>query len=375
MPRDADPAARYISRVQKLLLISLLCLPLATRAAESIELKDGTKVEGRIIAVTPQSVVVDVQTSPSIREEKTYPRADVTKINRAGQDDIAFEEVAAIVVPATADNPAVYDALLEQKVRPFMKNFAYSKHIQEARRLAATLEAERERVASGETKVDGEWMPADASPAERVELTGRVQLAKMKETIEPVTALMAFEVLEKNSNTSSSYPESVTLALQMIEKLRPNLTRTQADLERRTREQEEGLQLASEDRRSQMELGIAQEKAAIQAQLDRVKKSGSKWIPLLPDSETLDALSKLADAEEARLSKIDVETLSAGVSAAREARTKLEAGDLEGAKTGLDAAQKLWSQHVLLASLKESLKKAQDEAARAAKEQEKPSES
>lgn len=361
--------------MQKLLLISLLCLPLATRAAESIELKDGTKVEGRIIAVTPQSVVVDVQTSPSIREEKTYPRADVTKINRAGQDDIAFEEVAAIVVPATADNPAVYDALLEQKVRPFMKNFAYSKHIQEARRLAATLEAERERVASGETKVDGEWMPADASPAERVELTGRVQLAKMKETIEPVTALMAFEVLEKNSNTSSSYPESVTLALQMIEKLRPNLTRTQADLERHTREQEEGLQLASEDRRSQMELGIAQEKAAIQAQLDRVKKSGSKWIPLLPDSETLDALSKLADAEEARLSKIDVETLSAGVSAAREARTKLEAGDLEGAKTGLDAAQKLWTQHVLLASLKESLKKAQDEAARAAKEQEKPSES
>ena len=361
--------------MQKLLLLSLLCFPLATYATESIELQDGTMVEGRILSVTSQSVVLDVQTSPSIREEKTYPRADVAKIHRASQDDIAFEEVAAIVVPATADNPAIYDALLEQKVRPFIKNYAYSKHMPEARKLAAILEAERERVASGETKVDGEWMAADASPADRVELSGRVQLAKMKETNDPVTAMVAFESLEKSSNTSSSYPESISLALQMIEKLRPSLTRARADLERRTREQEQGLQLASADRRLQMEQGIAQEKAAIQAQLDRAKQSGSKWIPVLPDTKTLEALSKLADTEKSRLSKIDVETLSAGVAAAKEAQSKLEAGDLEGAKAGLDEAQKLWSQHVLLASLKESLKKAQEEAARAAKEQQKPSES
>ncbi len=369
---QTPPLATFLP-VQKLLLLSLLCLPLATYASESIELQDGTRVEGRILSVTSESVVMDVQTSASIREEKTYPRADVAKISRASQDDIAFEEVAAIVVPPTADDPAVYDALLEQKVRPFMKNFAYSKHMPEARRIAATLEAERERVAAGETKVDGEWMAADASPADRVELSGRVQLAKMKEASDPVAALMAFEVLEKSGNTSSSYPESVSLALQMIENLRPSLTRARADLERRTREQEQGLQLASEDRRLQMEQGIAQEKAAVQAQLDRAKQSGSKWMPVLSDAKALETLSKLADSEEARLSKIDAETLSAGVAAAKDAQTKLDAGDLEGAQASLDEAQKLWSQHVLLASLKESLKKAQEEAARRAKEEEKPS--
>jgi len=365
---------RFIS-VQKLLLLGLLCSSLATYAAESIELQDGTKVEGRILSVTSESVVMDVQTSASIREEKTYPRAAVAKISRASQDDIAFEEVAAIVIPATADDPAVYDVLLAQKVRPFLTNFAYSKHMPEARRLAAILETERERVAAGETKVDGEWTAAGAAPADRVELSGRVQLAKMKQTSDPAAALMAFEVLEKSSNTSSSYPEAVTLALQMIAKLRPNLTRARADLERRTREQEQGLQLASEDRRLQMEQGIAQEKAAIQAQLDLAKQSGSKWIPVLPDTKALEALSKLADSEEARLAKINLQSLAAGVAAAKEARTKLEAGDLEGAKASLDEAQKLWSQHVLLASLKESLKKAQDEAARQAKEPEKQSES
>lgn len=355
--------------MQKLLLLGLFCLSSWVYASESIELRDGTKVEGRIVSVTADSVVVDVPTSPTIREEKIYPRADVAEIRRAGRDDIAFEEVAAIVVPPTADDPAVYDALLEQKVRPFMQNFAYSRHLPEARKLAAALEAERERVASGETKVDGQWVTA-ASPADQIELSGRVQLAKMKEAHDPVNALRAFEVLEKNGKTSSSYPESVGWALRMIEKLRANLARARTDLERRTREQEQGLQLASADRRIQMEQGMAQDQAALQAQLDRAKQSGSKWIPVLPESRTLEALSKLADSEESRLSKVDVETLSAGVDAAKEARAKLEAGDLEGAQASLDEAQKLWSQHVLLASLKESLKKAQEEAARNAKQEE-----
>lgn len=360
--------------MQKLLLLSLLLLPFSTVRADSIELKDGTKIEGQILSVTPEAVLIEVQTSPTIREEKSYPRAAVAKIQRAGQDDIAFEEIAQITAPGTADDPSVYDALLEP-VRTFMKNYAYSKHMPEARKLAATLESERGRLDKGEVKVDGEWIAADASPADRTELGGRVQLSKMKSATEPTAALAAFEALEKNHNTSSSYPEAVSLALASIEKLRTNLVRARADLDRRTREQEQGLKLASEDRRLQIEAGLAQEKAAVQAQIDRVKQSGGKWPPLLPDAKVLDDLSKLADSEEARLSKIDTAKLSDAVEAAHTAKQQLEAGDLEGAKASLDEAQKLWSQHVQLASLRESLKKAQAEAALRAKEEEKPSES
>lgn len=365
MPRDGPFLKRYLFRVQKL-LFSLLFLPLACFASEWIELQDGTRVDGRILSVTSQTVLMDVQTSAAIREEKSFPRAAVAKIRRASQDDIAFGEVAAITVPATADNPAVYDALLEQKVRPFMKNFAYSKHMPEARRLAATLEAERARVASGEVKVDGEWMAADASPAERTELGGRVQLSKMKKAADPAAAMMAFEVLEKDFSASSSYPESVQLARGKLGELRTSLLRARADLDRRTREQKQGLELASEDRRLQMERGIAQEKAAVEAQIDRARQSGAKWLPVLPDAKVLDDLSKLAEAEDARLSKINIEPMMAGIAAARQARKRLESGELEAAKTSLTEAQKLWPQYVLLASLAETLKKAESQPAQAA---------
>lgn len=358
MRRDELLPRRYLYTVKNLLFLSLLVLPMAFLRGESIELRDGTKIEGKILSVNTETVLIEVQTSPAIREEMSYPRSDVAKIQRASQDDVAYAEVAALSVPSTADNPAVYDAPLE-RVRSFMKNYAYSKNMPEARKLAAALEADRARLVAGEIKLGGVWVAADASPADRTELGGRVQLAKMKESSDPVAAMTAFEVLEKDHNTSSAYPDSVKVARDSLAKLRAGLVRARADLERRTRDQEQGLKLASEDRRLQIEQGIAQEKSAIQAQIERVKQSGSKWVPVLSDTKVLDDLSSLVESEEARLSKIDTATLAAGATAVSEAQRQLAAGNLSAAKANLEQAQKLWSQHVLLASLQESLKKAE----------------
>ena len=358
MRRDELLPRRYLYTVKNLLFLSLLVLPMAFLRGESIELRDGTKIEGKILSVNTETVLIEVQTSPAIREEMSYPRSDVAKIQRASQDDVAYAEVAALSVPSTADNPAVYDAPLE-RVRSFMKNYAYSKNMPEARKLVAALEADRARLVAGEIKLGGVWVAADASPAERTELGGRVQLAKMKESSDPVAAMTAFEVLEKDHNTSSAYPDSVKVARDSLAKLRAELVRARADLERRTRDQEQGLKLASEDRRLQIEQGIAQEKSAIQAQIERVKQSGSKWVPVLSDTKVLDDLSSLVESEEARLSKIDTATLAAGATAVSEAQRQLAAGNLSAAKANLEQAQKLWSQHVLLASLQESLKKAE----------------
>ena len=349
---------RYFSLVKKLLFLSLLVFPLASVWAESIELRDGTKVDGKILSVTADTVLMEVQTSPTIREEKSYPRSEVTKIQRASQDDVAYAEVAGLTVPSTANNPAVYDAPLE-RVRAFMTNYAYSKHMSEARKLAAALESDRARVAAGEVKLDGVWVAANASPAERTELGGRVQLAKMKESSDPIAALTSFEIIEKNHLTSSAFPESVKVARESLVKLRAGLVRARADLERRIRDQEQGLKLASEDRRLRIEQAIAQEKSAIQAQIERVKQSGSKWTPVLLDAKLLADLSTRVESEEARLSKIDTATLAAGATAVSEAQRQLAAGNLSAAKANLEQAQKLWSQHVLLASLQESLKKAE----------------
>jgi len=312
-----------------------------------------------------------VQESPTIRGEKSYARGEISKIQRATQDDIAFEEIAALSIPPTADDPSLHDALLD-KVRPFMKNYAYSKHMPAARQLASTLEAERARLAAGEVKIDGLWVGADAMVSDKTEIGGRLQLSKMKNTADPVAVLSAFETLQKSYGNSSSYPEGVALARVALGQMRGSLTRASADLERKNREQQQGLQLASVDRRALMEKGIEQEKAATQAQIDRTKQSGKKWFPILLDTKALDELSKLVDSDEERLSKIDAQSMASAVTAAGEAKQQIADGRLAEAKLSIERARTLWPKYVLLASLQESLKKAQLEAAKKPGEENKP---
>ena len=359
--------ARYLPAVLRFFVIAMLGL-VAVARADWIELKDGTRVEGPILSVTDQHVSVEVQVTPSIRDEKRFPRSEVAKIQRASQDDVAFAEIDAQQIPATVDSVEPYDELLKN-VRAFMQNYGYSKHLPAARKLEAQWQAERNKLAAGEIKISGQWISAQNFTANRVELGGQLQLSKMKQAAEPASALAAFDVLEKQHATSSSYPEAVRLASVKINELRLALTRARADLERREREQAEGLQLASVDRRAVMEKGIEQERAAIKARYEKLKQSGAKWMPLMPDAKILEEIAKTADAESARLAKIDVETLSSAVAATERARSEINEGKLEEAKMSLAEAEKLWSQHAGLAEVRESLKKAEAEAAKAATEQ------
>ena len=109
---------------------------------DSIELKDGTKIEGRIILVDSSQVTIEMEIASGIREEKSHPRSEVAQIQRATPDESAFKEINSVPVPATSDHPTVYDASLE-RVRSFMRSYTYSKHLPEARKLAPTLESAR----------------------------------------------------------------------------------------------------------------------------------------------------------------------------------------------------------------------------------------
>lgn len=331
--------------------------------ANWIELKDGTRMEGEIISVTTESVVIEVQATPTIREQQSVPRADVVKIQRATMDDLAFADIQKITVPQTADHPCVMEALLA-RVQPFLAQYAYSKHIGAARQLAKDLETERDRLQAGEVKIDGQWFAASETSGKQGDLGAQLQLSKMKQAPDPVTALIAYEGLEKEYATSSTYPEAVELARQTLGALRTAISRVRGELAVIERDRAEGLQLASVDRRQVMESAIVQEKAAVDAKIAKAKQSGSKWLPVLPEAKLLDDLTKLAEAEEQRLAKLDVASMKAASAAAVEAKKQIASGQLADAATSLARAEQLWSQHNQLASLRDELKKAESEAAK-----------
>ena len=114
------------------LVVGILFFVPAFAFGDSIELKDGTKIEGRIILVDSSQVTIEMEIASGIREEKSHPRSEVAQIQRATPDESAFKEINSVQVPATSDDPTVYDASLE-RVRSFMRSYTYSKHMPEAR--------------------------------------------------------------------------------------------------------------------------------------------------------------------------------------------------------------------------------------------------
>lgn len=327
--------------------------------ADWIELKDGTRIEGSISVVTPESIIIEMQSTPTIREEKSYPRANVANFQRATEDDLAFAEIANTTIPSTADSTAVFDAQAGKAIRKFIANYPYSKHVAEARKLAAKIDAEQARIEAGEVKIDGEWISAADWQADTGELAGRIQLSKMKEAPDPVAALKIFEVIEKTHNTTSSYPEAVRLAIVQADTLRTQIPKMRTDLDLRQQQQEQGLLLASEDRRILLQQGIDQERATNQAILDAARTSGSKWPPLVADKKALEDLERTADAERTRLSTMDTASMEGGIAAAREADAQIAAGELEQARESLAKSEKLWTQYIGLTATKEALKKAE----------------
>lgn len=342
----------------RLIVCLLLVLPLLSIRADWVATKDGKKTDGKILSVTDDSILMEVQVTPSIIDQKSFPRSEVSNFQRASQDDIAFAEVSGAGVPSTADSAADYDRVLDGLVRPFMKNYPYSKHMPDARKLTAQLEEERGRVLAGEVKIDGEWRKS-ASATGDPETIGPLQLARMKSAANASAALSCFEQLEKRAADSAAYPEAVKLAQTKIGDLRTGIAKARANLERQLREQAEGLRLASQDQRLLMQQAIDKERAAIAAQLAAAKQSGAKWIPILPDAGALDVLSKTADAETARLGKIDTGKLESAITLAKQAQANLDAGDTVAAKELLAQAGPLWPTCTEIAAVREKVKAAE----------------
>lgn len=348
------------------LVLILLLWPVVAMAQISdwVELQDGTRLEGSIVSVSATEIVMDVQATPTIREQRVLPRNEVAEFQRARPDDIAFAALEGLGLPATADDPAVFDDFINSNIRPFMQEFGYSRHMPAARKLLAEAEAERDRLASGEAKVNGEWIPA--GEASGPEVGGRVQLSLMKQAADPASGLAAFETLEKQFATSSSFPEAVRHARELLNEFGAEITRTRTDLERREQEREEGLQLARVDQRALIEQGIAQEREAMKARIEATRQGGSKWIPPLPDSNLLTELERAVQTEQTRLERFNVQSMEDAVRGAARAREAIADGRFDDARRELDNARQSWSQYAVLATLNDQLRQAEADAATSA---------
>lgn len=342
----------------------LLLSAAAGARADWVELTNGTRVEGTIVSVSGKEIAIEAQTSPTIKEVRNIPRGEVAKFEKATADDVAFLEVQGIKIPATARSAAFYDDMLTNKVQPFMKSYAYSKHMPEARKLAEQLQKERDRLAAGDAKIEGVWVTAQELQTQP-DTAARLALAEMTLVeADPVTALTAFDAFEKKYNTSAVYPDAIRKALAYLSTLRSAISARTSQLQRQAEEQKSNSAKARPEDKAKLDQAARAEADAIRAQAQQARATGAKWIPLVDDVLFLNEQQQKAQNEEARLNGLNPDNLASGVNAANRAKTELAAGNLETAQTAIDEAARSFPQYQPLNELRTKILQARATAAR-----------
>ncbi|WP_338289971.1 PTPDL family protein [Luteolibacter sp. LG18] len=325
------------------ILILLSAGLLGSAAAETIRLKDGTKLEGKILKEDTESYVVDVQVTRSIREEKTIKKADVAGVDREQLDEKAFLAIKGLVPTPDLLTAADYDARLA-KVREFVQTYPTSPQVKAAKEISATLEKERESVNQGGVKLGGHLITDEERSSNKFDVDARmieVSIRSLAKDLRWAAALREFEKLEKEYQTSAAYKEVLPFVKDVIRHYRSEASEAASTYDARFKKQQTGLELQKAEDRAASASAIADRDAQIKAQYDAEKKASVKWITANPYLKvSLDEAVKYADQELKRLDAVKLDTLPDGGKAWREAWTAVHAGgDLKSSNSLISAAR------------------------------------
>lgn len=316
--------------------------------ADTVTLKSGEVINGKIISETDQEIVVDVAISSGISDQKTIAKSDVQTAIKTTPDEIAYQAIKGYKIDTRSLPAASYVAIIKS-LESFVATYPQSSHIAEVK---ATLEAfnkEQAQVRAGDIKWNNRWYNKDEVEKNKYDLASQQLLATMKEQASRrdfIGALNTFNTIEQNYPGSQTFPDAVELALTTIRIASTDLERMQTAAKNQEAQFNSGVQLAGEPQKTQMLEARKAQIAAANAALTAAERSQVKWKPLLPLApKSFEALKTTINTEKPRIEKLEVDDMRSSISASQAAEASLKAKNLDAAEAKIAEAKKLWAQN------------------------------
>lgn len=328
-------------------ILALLSVTFATSLfADTVTLKDGTKIEGRITNETDTQVTIETR-SGGVIDERSFKKEEVLSVSKMTPDEVAYTALRSVKLGANSlPAAAQYDNYLTA-LRAFVSQHPESKYKPEIEKLAADFEAEQKRVADGEVKLDGKWLTKMEVQRERYQINGAVAANYMKEQSarkDTVGAMNTFELIEKQYPGSRGYIDAVEVAKRLVPALKQEASARLARIPIETAEREKTIAGAAGLNKIELQREYDREKQANEAAMAQAKRQGVKWPPFIPRNEdSMRQISSLAEEANGRLNNVDVPKARLSIQLASEARTALDKKDLTTAEEKARAARDAWS--------------------------------
>lgn len=253
-------------------------------AADTIRLKDGQELEGQVLRTEGDDLIVQVQVTASIRDERRIPKRDVLEVVAERKDEAAFEKISGFVPAPDLLDTADYDRQIKQ-IENFISTHSDSYLVKDARELLEPLKKEREIVAKGGIKFEGFMIEADERDSRAYPLDAQIAAKKVRDHIDAGDtneALRAWGEMEENFAASKAYAETAPLMLGLMRKQLNAVERSLSTLDDRLAERDANLAaMPANDRRRTKRL-IDEQMANFEKQLAAEEEAGVKWGSLSP---------------------------------------------------------------------------------------------
>jgi hypothetical protein len=344
-----------------------LALLMTSAFADTVTLKSGERIEGKIIGETDKELTLSVKISAAVTDDRVVAKADIAKVEKTSPETEAYKAISVIQPGANSLTPAQYEQVL-RTLESYVGRFPNSVHAIDVQTTLNEFQAEKKRVEAGEVKVHQRWYSKAEAEKEKAQIGGLLTFEYMKAQSaagDVIGALNTFVTLEKNYPGAAVLPDGIELAKQLVASLKPAVDRAIPNQKILKADREKGFAAAGPADRADLMAAYKREQTQAEDAVAAATAVG-KWPPLIPGSEkSLTALQTLIAKEIPRLALLPVEKMKDSVELSNSAKQKMDAKDLDGAADGFKDATALWPANELAIRMTKEITKLKTEVKKA----------
>lgn len=273
---------------------------ISAASADTIFLKNGTRLEGSVLKEDGDVYVCSIFVTKNIKDERRIPKAEVARIERNDPSLKAFEEVAALLPTPDLLGLAGYQERIETASNFLQKNPGTTK-AKDANQILLALSDEMKAIEKGAIKLNGKLIKPDERSLDAYDIDAAVLAARMKQLAEAgdyTGALRAFYEINQQLPASKAFKDSLPYAKEVLTAYRTQVSQLSTSHAERQRTRAVNLERMAPEERTRVANAQAAETAAIAARNAEEQKARVIWPTLDPNNkQQLDQMVTHADQQ------------------------------------------------------------------------------
>lgn len=298
--------------------LTITALGISTSWADTITLKSGKVLTGKVLEERASEYLLEVNITASIKDQKVIAKSDVLSIEQEAADKKPFEALKGILPTGDQLSEGDYNLIIEGKLKPFIQSYPKSDHLPEVQKTLATLEAEKKRIIVGDIKLSGEWISAEEWNANAYDLDALLIFNEMKKAVNKNSyraALVKYDELIRNFPDSGPSNEAQELTATFLPRFQRIVAAKASSAKEKAAARERSANSLGARDRSRVLAARDAEKIRYEAMIEKARSEKVRWLPV-------------NDYDEKNLKSLERTIRSEIRSLGRDARDRVNLGEL-----------------------------------------------